>query len=104
MTEEEMSQCVAYTRASLATMIDSAARVMLKALKKQTRQGRLSRAYIRIAKLLAGRGYREAQEILSAHFQRKNNLPVGLIGRAKAFRTDNDIPGNSAKRVPRALP
>lgn len=63
------------------TMIESLVPKMLRKLREQVKRGKLSGQYIRLAKVLAGKGYREAQKILDAHFQRKNNLPVGASGR-----------------------
>jgi len=71
MTQEEQTQCVAYGRASLTALVDSATCEMLRGLRRQIRTGTLSRVHVRIAKLLARRGYREAQEILDAHYQHK---------------------------------
>jgi hypothetical protein len=103
MTQEEERQHAAYRRASLAALIDSVLSGMLRKLRRQIRHGTLSRGYVGIAKVLARRGHREAEDILNIHFERKNNLPTELTGGAKSFRTDTDIPGNSAKRDARAV-
>jgi hypothetical protein len=104
MTLEEQTQCTAYSRASLVALADSVACGMLKELKRQIKTGTLSRVHIRIAKLLARRGDRVAQDILNAHYQRTNNLPVKTAANAKSFRTDIAQHGNSAKVETRAFP
>jgi hypothetical protein len=76
MTDEEQSQCVAYGRASLTWLVDSVTCETLIELGRQIKTGTLSRTHVRIAKVLALRGHRQAQEILDVHYQRKNNLPV----------------------------
>lgn len=103
MTQEEERQCAAYRRASLVALIDSILNGTLTELRKQIKHGTLSGAQVKTAKVLARRGHREAQEILNVHFQRKNNLPAIMPGGAKPFRTDTNVPGNSAKRVSRAF-
>ena len=60
---------------------------MLRELREQMKRGKLSGTYVRLAKMLASNGYREAQKILDLHFQRRNNLPVIVSGRDKSFRT-----------------
>jgi hypothetical protein len=67
MTSEERAQVVAYTRASVQSMINSVVPDILTALRKEARRGKLSRQQLRLAKLLARKGYgREIQEILAA--------------------------------------
>jgi hypothetical protein len=67
MTQQEQAKVVAYGRAALDSLIDSTVRDTLTTLRKAARRGKLSRQELRMAKLLAGRGYkREIQEILAA--------------------------------------
>jgi hypothetical protein len=88
ITPEEEMQCDIYAKESLAVMTDSLVSKMLTELRKQLKRGKLTGIYDRLAKMLASKGYREAQEILGIHFQRKNNLPVIVSSRAKSFRCD----------------
>ncbi len=103
MSREEQDQCIAYSRASLVAVADSVACGMLRELGRQIKTRALLRTHVRIAKLLARRGHRKAQEILDVHYQHKNNLPVKTTAKAKSFRTDTAKAGNSAKVETRAL-
>lgn len=63
MTEDEQAQVVAYSRAYIQLTIPFD---ILTALRKEARRGKLSRQHLRLAKLLADRGYgREIEEILA---------------------------------------
>jgi hypothetical protein len=86
MTSQEQQQCVALGRASLDSLLESAGAQNIRDLREVLKLGNLSGIQVRIAKLLASKGDREAQEILDVHFQPKNNLPVSVSGRAKSFR------------------
>jgi AraC-like DNA-binding protein len=61
MTHQEQAQVVAYGRASLNCLLDSVLNDVvprwLNELRQQARRGRLSRPQLRMAKLLARRGY-----------------------------------------------
>ena len=86
LTQDEQTRCVAYSRASLASIIDSLVPKMFRELRKQMKRGKLRGNYLALAKLLANKGYREAETILDLHCQRKNDLPERVSGHAKSFR------------------
>ncbi len=88
MTPGEEAQMIAYERAGFHSMIDSVVRDMLRQLRKQVKLGKLSGLQVKMAKFLARKGWREAQEILNVHFQRADNLPVGRVVGAKSFRRE----------------
>ena len=71
LTQDEQTRCDAYRRASFDSMIDSAVCEMFRELRKQIKHGQLTGTHVRVARLLARKGYREAQEILDAHFAEK---------------------------------
>lgn len=87
LTQEEQMQCAAHSRASLGPLVEAVVEEALRQLWKQIKQGQLSGFQLRMAKLLARKGYQEAQEILNVHFQRANNLPAGRVAGAKSFRS-----------------
>jgi len=103
LTPGEEAQIVAYERAGFRSMIDSVVGDTLRQLWKQVKLGKLSGLQVKMAKLLARKGWREAQEILNVHFQRANNLPGTPTGPAKSFRTTTGVAGNSPKTVPYAI-
>jgi hypothetical protein len=71
MTHQEQAQVVAYGRAALQEMTKSIVPDILTALRKDVKCGKLSRQRLRLAKLLARRGYgREIQEILGVSGER----------------------------------
>ncbi len=84
MTRWEEQQVEAYDRAAFHSMIDSVLHKTLKQLQAQATLGKLSRIQIKMLKLLASRGHREARKLL----QRINNLPEAAVGAAKSFRRD----------------
>jgi hypothetical protein len=97
MTVNEQAQVVAYTGVSVQSMINSVVPDILTALRKEARLGKLSRQHLRLAKILARKGYaREVERILSGKRQRrphvqepfKNNLPHGGERSAKPFGFD----------------
>ncbi len=97
MTGNEQAQVVAYTRASVQSMINSVVPDILTALRKEARRGKLSRQHLRLAKVLARKGYgREIEKIFRGkrlsgpHVQEsiKNNLPSGGKRFAKSSRFD----------------
>lgn len=67
LTGEDQAQIVAYTRAYLQSEANSMIVDMLTALRKAAKRGKLSRQQLRVAKLIADRGYgKEIQEIIGA--------------------------------------
>lgn len=104
LTAEEMQRCIDHSRASLAILADHTASDMLSELRKVVKRGKLTRTQAKVAKFLAARGYRDAREILNEHLQRKNNLPPEVRVVVKSFKSNTEMPGNSAKGVPRAQP
>ncbi len=103
MTTQEQKQCVPCGRASRDLLPESAITQNLREMRRVLKHGSLSGIQVKIAKLLASKGHREAQEILDTYSQSKNNLPGCVPIKAKPFRTDNDSPGNSAKVFPHAV-
>jgi sulfur relay (sulfurtransferase) DsrC/TusE family protein len=67
LTGEDQAQIVAYTRAYLQSWVTSSlVPDMLATLRKEAKRGKLSKQYLRLAKVIADRGYgREIQEILA---------------------------------------
>lgn len=71
LSQWEESQVAAYRRASFRCLLDSALKdVMprwLKELREEAKRGKLSKGQLRVAKILASRGYRnEIREILAS--------------------------------------
>jgi len=96
ITPWEEAQIIAYQRASFQSMVDSVVSHTLRQFRKQIKHGKLSGRQVKMAKLLARKGCREAQKILNVHLQRTNNLPGPPIGPAKSFRMATGVAGNSA--------
>jgi hypothetical protein len=104
LTEWEERQRKAYESASFNCAIGAVMEKALRGLKKQIGKGALSQVQVKLVKLLASKGFDGAQEILNAHYQRRNNLPPPSAPRAKSFKPDGTKAGNSAKGVSRAFP
>ena len=97
LTGAEQAQVVAYGRAALQSMINSVVPDMLTALRKEAMRGKLSRQQLRLAEILARKGYgREIEKIFCGerlsgpHIQEfiKKNLPPGGKRFAKSSRFD----------------
>lgn len=86
LTPGEQAQIVAYERAALCSLADSVLSDLLRRLQTKAKLGKLSRVEFQMAKQLARRGFRKAQEVLQVHYQRANNLPGAPTGAAKSFR------------------
>jgi hypothetical protein len=75
LTASEQAQVVAYTRASLQSMINSVVPDMLTMLRREARRGKLSRQHLRLAKILARKGYgREVERIFSSKRLRRPHV------------------------------
>jgi dissimilatory sulfite reductase (desulfoviridin) alpha/beta subunit len=97
MTGNDQAQVVAFTRASVQSMINSVVPDILTALRKEARRGKLSRQHLRLGEILARKGYgREIEEIFRSkrlsgpHVQEciKKNLPHCGKRFANSFRRD----------------
>jgi len=87
---EMLRQAQAFERAAFQSMLGSALYDALRQLKRKARGGQLSRGEVKLLRLFASRGHREAQEILdrsSSTEKSKNNLPLISSRATKPFRS-----------------
>jgi hypothetical protein len=104
---EMLNQAQAFESMAFRLMLSSALNGALRQLKWKARDGQLARGEMKMLRLLASRGYRDAQEILDRYGsteKSKNNLPLIPSRVAKSFRHAQWVAGNSAKTVARAVP
>jgi hypothetical protein len=103
---EMLGQAQALEKSAFQSMIGSVLDDALRQLKRKARGDRLSCGEIKMLKLFASRGYRDAQELLdrsSGTEKSKNNLPPIPSCATKSFRRAHEVAGNSAKTVSRAI-
>ena len=87
---EMLRHAQALETVAFQSMLGSALYDALRQLKRKARGGQLSRGEVKLLRLFASRGHREAQEILersSSTEKSKNNLPLISSRATKPFRS-----------------
>lgn len=100
LTPWEESRAEALDRTAFQCMIESALTHALRRYEKELREGKCRAGNLKLVRMLAQRGFPDAQKVLQKY---KFNLPPKQIGNAKSFRRGRSNAGNPAKMLPHAI-
>jgi len=102
---EMLRQSQALEKAAFQSMLNAMLDRTFRQLERSARRGELPRGAVRMLRVFANRGYRNAREILEGLGTGKtprNNLPSASSRARKSFGCEQGIAGNSSKLRPHA--